>query len=90
MGDDVFYRCDAEKCTVYVPKGTLDAYKQSEFKYFKNIVEFGATGISNVSTSSDAQEVFRYAANGQRLNGAAKGLNIVKYSDGKVKKVIVK
>ena len=89
MGNDVFDGCDAKKCTVYVPKGTYDDYWLSEFGYFENFVEFEATGINNVITSNDAKEHSRYSVNGQRLSAPTKGLNIVKYSDGSVKKVAV-
>ena len=89
MGRDVFDGCDAKKCTVYVPKGTYDDYWISEFGYFENIVEFDPTGINNVITSNDTKELSRYSLNGQRLSAPTKGLNIVKYSDGSVKKVAV-
>ena len=89
LGIDIFTGCDAKNCTVYVPKGTYDAYKSSEFGYFEKIVEFDATGIDKVTTSTNAKEVSRYSANGQRLSAPTKGLNIVKYSDGSVKKVAV-
>ena len=89
LGPDVFTGCNAQNCTVYVPTGTSDAYKSSEFGYFYNIVEFDATGIDKVATSANVKEVSRYSANGQRLSAPAKGLNIVKYSDGSVKKVVV-
>ena len=85
----IFSGCNAQNCTVYVPKGTYDAYKSSEFGYFEKIVEFDATGIDKITTSTDAKEVSRYSVNGQRLSAPAKGLNIVKYSDGSVKKVAV-
>ena len=88
-GSNPFLGCDAKNCTVYVPKGTYDDYRWSEFSYFDNIVEFDATGIDKVATSTNAKEVSRYSANGQRLSAPAKGLNIVKYSDGSVKKVVV-
>ena len=89
MGSDVFDGCDAKKCTVYVPKGTYYDYWLSEFGYFENIVEFDPTGINNVITSNDAKELSRYSVNGQRLSAPTKGLNIVKYSDGSVKKVAI-
>ena len=89
LGTDIFNGCDAKNCTVYVPKGTIDDYKLSKFGYFEKIVEFDASGIDKVTTSADAKEVSRYSANGQRLSAPAKGLNIVKYSDGSVKKVVV-
>ena len=89
LGTDIFSGCDAKKCKVYVPTGTYDDYWLSEFGYFENIEEFDATDIDNVTTASDAKEVSRYTVNGQRLSAPTKGLNIVKYSDGSVKKVVV-
>ena len=88
-GSNLFLGCDAKNCTVYVPKGTGDAYFWSSFGYFDKIVEFDAAGIDKVTTSTDVEEVSRYYLNGQRLVGPTKGLNIVKYSDGSVKKVAV-
>ena len=89
LGTGVFSGCDAKNCKVYVPTGTYDDYWLSEFGYFDNIVEFDATGIDKVTTSTDAKELSRYSVNGQRLSAPSKGLNIVKYSDGSVKKVAV-
>ena len=86
---NMFDGCDAKKCTVYVPRGTYDDYWLSEFGYFENIVEFDPTDINNVITSNDTKELSRYSLNGQRLSAPTKGLNIVKYSDGSVKKVAV-
>ena len=90
IGLVAFKGCDKNNCKVYVPKGTYDYYiKYSDFRYFKNIEEFDATGINNVITPFHAKEVSRYSINGQRLSAPTKGLNIVKYSDGSVKKVAV-
>ena len=86
-----FERFDAKKCTLYVPMGTYDDYWLSDFGYyFENIVEFDATGIDKTTISTDVEEVTRYSVNGQRLSAPTKGLNIVKYSDGSVKKVVVR
>ena len=90
IGSYVFDGFDAKKCTLYVPMGTRDNYRLSGFgNYFENIVEFDATGIDKTTTSTDVEEVTRYSVNGQRLSAPTKGLNIVKYSDGSVKKVAV-
>ena len=89
IGRYAFEGCASRKCTLYVPKGTYDNYRLSEFGYFENIVEFDATGIDKTTTSTDVEEVSRYSLNGQRLAVPVKGLNIVKYSDGSVKKVVV-
>ena len=89
LGGYIFNGCDAKNCTVYVPTGTYDVYRWSEFGYFEKIVEFDPTGIDKVTTSTDAKEVSRYSVNGQRLSAPSKGLTIVKYSDGRVKKIAV-
>lgn len=48
-------------------------------------------GIEGVeSDNENVEEVARYTVDGARINGTQKGINIVKYSDGSVKKVLVK
>ena len=84
-----FKDANTGKCILYVPKGTYDDYWLSNWGIFENIVEYDATGIDHITTSGEAKEISRYAADGQRLEVPAKGLNIVKYSDGCVKKVVV-
>ena len=85
-----FYGVDISKCTLYVPQGTeQDYWLAPVWGDFGKIVEFDATGIDKVTTSNDAKELSRYSVNGQRLSAPSKGLNIVKYSDGSVKKVVV-
>ena len=91
IDSNAFKGVDAKKCTLYVPMGTYDDYWLSGFgDYFENIVEFEATGIDKTTISTDVEEVVRYSVNGQRLSAPTKGLNIVKYSDGSVKKVAVR
>ena len=85
----IFEYANTKKCILYVPKGTYDDYWLSNWGIFENIVEYDATGIDHITTSGEAKEISRYAADGQRLEVPAKGLNIVKYSDGSVKKVVV-
>ena len=90
MGSDVFYDVDKKNCTLYVPQGTeTDYFLADVWGDFENIVEYDPTGIDKTTTSTDVEEVSRYSVNGQRLVGPTKGLNIVKYSDGSVKKVAV-
>ncbi len=85
-----FYAVDKSKCTLYVPQGTKHDYLLADvWGDFWNIIEYNPTGIDKVTTSNDAKELSRYSVNGQRLSAPAKGLNIVKYSDGSVKKVVV-
>ena len=87
---NVFDEVDKQKCTLYVPQGPyLDYLNAVGWRDFENIVEYDVTGISNLTTSADIKEVARYSLNGQRLTAPTGGVNIVKYSDGRVKKVVV-
>lgn len=49
-----------------------------------------ATGITGTQTSADVHEIARFTIDGKRINQPQRGINIVKYSDGTVKKVVVK
>lgn len=58
-----------------------------------NMVKLGAsTGIDGATISSDANatEVARYTVDGRKINKPVKGINLVKMSNGKTLKVIVK
>lgn len=70
----------------------MEAYRSSNWgKYFSKIEEFDAeTGIENVSKESHTTEIDRYDAKGQRLTAPTKGINIVKFSDGSVRKETIK
>ena len=55
-----------------------------------NVTVTQATGITGTQTSADIREIARFTIDGKRINQPQRGVNIVKYSDGTVKKVIVK
>lgn len=87
--DNFYY--GSREWTLYVPKGTKNAYQNSEaWRYCKEIIEMETSGIDSVILNPDAKEVSRFSADGQRLAVPVKGLNIVKYSDGTARKVVVK
>lgn len=52
--------------------------------------EFITTGINEIGSTTDAKVSEIYGVNGARKSQLTKGLNIVKMSDGTVKKVLVK
>ena len=87
--EDNFYY-ESREWTLYVPKGMKNAYQNSKWRYCKEIIEMETSGIDSVILNPDAKEVSRYSADGQRLAVPVKGLNIVKYSDGSARKVVVK
>ena len=81
---------DISKCTLYVPLGTKQAYSGTGvWRDFGEIKEYDVSGIDKVDNHSEAKEVSRYSLDGQRLSAPVKGLNIVRYSDGSIKKVVV-
>lgn len=55
-----------------------------------NVTVTQATGITGTQTSADIREIARFTIDGKRINQPQRGINIVKYSDGTVKKVVVK
>ena len=76
--------------SLYVPGGTMARYMVRDgWKNFTYMEETDLpTGISNVST--DVQEVTRYTIDGKRVSQTQRGLNILRMSNGKTKKVVVK
>ena len=82
---DVFFNA-----TLYVPKGTIDKYKSaSGWNKFVFIEEGVPNGIQTIEMEKPKEKEI-YMPNGTRIEKPQKGLNIIKYSDGATKKVIVK
>ena len=79
--------------TLYLPEGRMKAYKAAfGWRYFVYMEEGVPAGIREVFNCDkiDVVEVARYDANGKIILTPAKGLNIIKYSNGKIKKVYVR
>lgn len=76
---------------VFVPKSLVEDYEeQLDLPEEVEFVGEEPTTISSLSSSTDAVEVARYNAAGQRISHPVKGLNIIKLSDGKVIKHVVR
>lgn len=91
INTDAFNKVDKDACKLYVPYGTLSAYKASTWgECFTDIEEYDVTGVGKLPAATDVNVVSRYAADGYLLTAPVKGLNIVKYSDGSVRKVVVR
>ena len=78
---------------VFVPESLVGDYEEQldlpeEVTFVGE--ESATTAISSLSSSTDAVEVARYNAAGQRISRPVKGLNIIKLSDGKVIKHVVR
>lgn len=53
-----------------------------------NLVYDGTAGINDVTVAGDSKEVARYTLDGRKLSAPQKGINIVKYADGRTVKVV--
>ncbi len=87
-----FEGVDKSACVLNVPIGSKELYENADYwKDFYNIneVEF-MSGINNVIFDGEVEELERYNIDGIRIDTPQRGINIVKYSDGTIKKVVVK
>lgn len=55
-----------------------------------NFIYDGTASIDGIQNNADNKVVARYSINGQLLDAPQKGVNILKYADGRIEKVIVK
>ena len=74
-----------------VPSGSIEAYKAADvWKEFFNI-DGEATGIDDVTNGAvEATVKSIYDLNGRQQQDTRRGLNIVRLSDGTVRKAMVK
>ena len=96
------YTEKGSKLTDAIVKQINDALKSYNYNTYKKDGEakleaaieaaknFIATGINEIGSTTDAKVSEIYGVNGARKSQLTKGLNIVKMSDGTVKKVLVK
>ncbi len=85
-----FYDVDTKACSLHVPSGSKPAYASAEVWKDFMVDEKKLTSIGNVEIDDDATEIARYTLDGQRIFAPQKGVNIIRMSNGTVKKVIVK
>lgn len=76
---------------LFVPTGSLEQYqnKSGWWSGFFDIKEEDYVSRIN-SIQTDMNDEIRYNIRGEKLNGVYKGLNIIRYSNGESRKVIVK
>ena len=85
-----FYGFDVSQSTLFVPQGTRqDYWVAAVWEDFGDIQEYEISAVNQPAHHSEAKEVSRYSLDGQRLTTPVKGLNIVRYSDGTIKKEAV-
>ncbi|MCD8297382.1 MAG: leucine-rich repeat domain-containing protein [Prevotella sp.] len=88
-----FEGVDKSTCVLNVPVGSKELYASADYwSEFYDIeeVDFTLVGISTVISDGEKEEVERYTIDGIRIDRPQRGINIVKYSDGTIRKVVVK
>lgn len=80
-----------KNCTLYVPAESISKYKEEEwwsgFKEIKSIEEY--TPVETITADTkNAAPVAIYDLKGNKVETPSKGINVVRYSDGKSKKVV--
>ncbi len=90
-GSNVFDYVPTSTCVLYVPEGTLEAYSTAyAWKDFLNIIDNQPNAIDDIMTNGNAEAVGYYTTDGKQVPTLQRGINIVRYSDGTAKKVLVK
>ena len=94
VGSGSFYGVDKGKCILYVPTGSYGSYWLAEgWGSFEHIVEKDMSDIDAVKSVrpvNGSTETERYSIGGIRIDKPERGLNVVRMSDGTVRKVMVK
>jgi hypothetical protein len=83
--------------TLFVPIGSKAAYEAADYwKEFKEIIEIDPTGIEQISVQGngygniDQEGATWYTLDGKRASEPQRGLNIIRMSNGKTRKLVVK
>jgi hypothetical protein len=76
-------------CNLHIPNGTISAYQQAD--QWKNFffINDDVSGIRTTENDAFAPFII-YDLNGYKNEELQRGINIVKYSDGTIKKVMQK
>ncbi len=76
---------------MYVPIGTNEIYSTTyPWKDFVNIVEIDVSPVADIPAGGNAEAVGYYTTDGKQVPQLQRGVNIVCYSDGTAKKVLLK
>jgi len=90
---NVFKNIDKLSCALYVPEGSVDAYKSafvwSEFFNIESSIGYVEIDMTEDRGDGEPEVIQRYTLDG-RAGGQERGLNIIRMSDGTVRKVLVK
>ena len=85
---NAFDATPTEKSTLYVPANSVEAYRTTwPWSDFKEIVAL-TTSVEPIKFENGIYEI--HSLGGDKLQNPSKGINIIKNSDGTIKKVLIK
>ena len=91
---NAFSNSPIESATLYVPASSVEAYRSadvwSDFGTIVGLTEDKIDAVEDVRTAVEDTEVARYNIQGRMIGKPQSGINIVRYSDGTTRKVLVK
>ncbi len=94
LGENCFgyYATIYEQAVLYVPYGSIDAYKNATDGWgrFNDIREFEPTKVEGTLDSGDSNIEKIYDLSGRGQQRMQRGINIMRMSNGRVRKVMVK
>lgn len=86
--DMAFYGVDLDKCVLIVPDGSVDAYRNAEgWNTFKNIRSDVSTNVKAIV--NHIPEATYYDLSGHVIPAPQTGINIIRYSNGQTRKVLI-
>ena len=85
--DETSFNDISEDCTVYVPQGCAVSYKAAPGWNKLNIVETDMTGIVENVIGKEVKAIACYDLQGRKMTKVARGVNIIKMSNGTIRKV---
>lgn len=89
INENTFHNDLYNNATLSVPVGTISKYKvRTGWKNFFWIEESASTKINDIK-NGQVNEDMRYNLSGEMLKQPQQGINIVRMSDGKTKKIVV-
>lgn len=87
---DILSSVNREMLGIFVRDELVDAYKAHSYWGRFRIFPLSDSGINTSPYTNDAEEVARYTSDGILLTKPAPGLNIIRYSDGTIRKIIMR
>lgn len=88
-GTSVFYK--QGNCSLLVPEGQASAYKNaSPWNMFNSVKEYEASGISAIKGNESATPIAIYGIDGRKHDSLQKGINLLRLSNGKTVKQIIR